>query len=53
MRRLTVNIPAGVDTGTQIRLAGRGAGERGGPPGNLYIVLDVEPHPISAVRGTT
>ncbi|MBN1956163.1 MAG: molecular chaperone DnaJ [Anaerolineae bacterium] len=45
-RRLTVNIPAGVDHGTQIRLAGEGeAGERGGPPGNLYVVLEVEPHP--------
>jgi molecular chaperone DnaJ len=46
-RRLSVNIPAGVDDGTQIRLAGKGQmGERGGPPGNLYIVLDVEPHPV-------
>jgi molecular chaperone DnaJ len=51
-RKLTVNIPAGVDTGTQIRLAGEGeAGERGGPPGNLYIVLDVEPHPYFRRQG--
>jgi molecular chaperone DnaJ len=46
-RELSVTIPPGVDRGTRIRLAGEGeAGERGGPPGNLYIVLDVEPHPI-------
>jgi molecular chaperone DnaJ len=41
-----------VDQGTQIRLAGEGEmGERGGPAGNLYIVLDVEPHPIFDRRG--
>jgi molecular chaperone DnaJ len=46
-RKLSVNIPAGVDHGTQIRLAGEGEmGEWGGPPGSLYVVLDVEPHPI-------
>jgi molecular chaperone DnaJ len=46
-RNLSITIPAGVDRGTQIRLAGKGEmGEHGGPPGNLYIVLDVEPHPI-------
>lgn len=51
-RRLTVNIPAGVDTGTQIRLAGEGEpGERGGPPGNLYVVLEVEPHPYFRRHG--
>ncbi len=51
-RKLTVNIPAGVDTGTQIRLAGEGEpGERGGPPGNLYVVLEVEPHPYFRRHG--
>jgi len=46
-RRLSVTIPPGVDHGMQIRLAGEGEmGERGGPRGNLYVVLDVEPHPI-------
>jgi molecular chaperone DnaJ len=46
-KELSVSIPAGVNRGTQIRLAGEGgAGEHGGPEGNLYIVLDVEPHPI-------
>jgi molecular chaperone DnaJ len=44
-RKINVRIPAGVDNGTQIRLAGEGEpGERGGPQGNLYVVLDVTPH---------
>jgi molecular chaperone DnaJ len=46
-RELSVSIPPGVDDGTRIRLAGEGeAGTEGGPRGNLYIVLDVEPHPV-------
>ena len=46
-RTLTVTIPAGVEAGNRIRLAGEGdAGERGGPPGDLYIFLDVEDHPV-------
>lgn len=44
-RRLSVNIPAGVDDETQIRLSGEGApGELNGPNGNLYVVLTVKPH---------
>ncbi|MEM9708309.1 MAG: molecular chaperone DnaJ [Pseudomonadota bacterium] len=44
-RALSVNIPAGVETGTRIRLAGEGeAGLRGGPAGDLYIFLEVEEH---------
>jgi molecular chaperone DnaJ len=40
-----VQIPAGVDVGTQIRLAGEGGpGENGGPNGSVYLVLDVQPH---------
>jgi molecular chaperone DnaJ len=44
-RTLSVNIPAGVEDGTRIRLAGEGeAGLRGGPAGDLYIFLSIEPH---------
>ena len=46
-RSLSVNIPAGVETGTRIRLAGEGeAGMRGGPTGDLYIFIEVEEHPL-------
>jgi molecular chaperone DnaJ len=44
-RTISVKIPAGVDQGTRIRLAGEGEpGARGGPPGNLYVVLGIKPH---------
>jgi molecular chaperone DnaJ len=44
-RTISVKIPAGVDAGTRIRLAGEGEpGSRGGPNGNLYVVLHVKPH---------
>ncbi len=44
-RTKVVSIPAGVDTGTQIRLAGEGQpGTNGGPNGNLYIAIQVKPH---------
>jgi molecular chaperone DnaJ len=44
-RALTVNIPAGVDEGTQIRLSSEGEpGQRNGPPGDLYVVVHVKPH---------
>lgn len=43
-RKLLVDVPAGVDTGTQLRLSGEGeAGSRGGPPGDLYVELRVKP----------
>ena len=45
-KRLKLRIPAGVDTGSQIRLTGEGeAGVRGGPPGDLYVVIRVKSHP--------
>lgn len=51
-RALSVNIPAGVETGTRIRLAGEGeAGMRGGPPGDLYIFIEVRPHAIFEREG--
>ncbi len=50
--RLNVKIPAGVDDGTRIRLAGKGgAGIGGAPPGDLYIVTRVRPHPLLERRG--
>lgn len=46
-RSLSVNIPAGVETGTRIRLAGEGeAGMRGGPTGDLYIFIEVKEHAL-------
>src|SRR5580704_3253062 len=46
-RKLKVNIPAGVDNGTQMRLSQEGQpGGNGGPPGDLYVVLKVGEHPI-------
>jgi molecular chaperone DnaJ len=46
-KKLKVNIPAGVDTGTQLRLTGEGqASPNGGPPGDLYVVVRVKEHPI-------
>lgn len=44
---IKVKIPAGVDNGSRLRLREKGeAGLRGGPPGDLYITLRVEPHPM-------
>lgn len=46
-KTLSVKVPAGVDNGDRIRLAGEGeAGERGGPSGDLYVQMHVKPHPI-------
>jgi len=53
-KKLRINIPAGVDTGTRLRVAGEGnAGQRGGPPGDLYVFLTVQPHPQLRRDGTT
>ncbi len=44
---VTIRVPAGVDTGTRLRSTGNGeAGLRGGPPGDLYVVLHVHPHDL-------
>ena len=49
----TSRFQPGVDDGTQIRLAGEGeAGTRNGPSGNLYIVVNVKPHPLFQREGT-
>lgn len=51
-KNLSVNIPAGVEEGTRIRLSGEGeAGFRGGPPGDLYIFLAIKPHPFFQRNG--
>jgi len=51
-RSLSINIPAGVETGTKIRLAGEGeAGLRGGPTGDLYIFMEVQEHPLFLREG--
>lgn len=47
MRKLEVKIPSGVDTGSRLRVSGEGeAGGNGGPPGDLYVELNVIPHKI-------
>jgi molecular chaperone DnaJ len=51
-RRLKVAVPAGVEDGTRLRIVGEGeAGARGGPPGDLYVVVRVEPHELFARDG--
>ncbi|MBI3325087.1 MAG: molecular chaperone DnaJ [Nitrospinae bacterium] len=50
--RINVKIPPGVDTGSKIRVAGKGeAGPAGGPPGDLYILTKVRPHPLYERKG--
>lgn len=52
-KNISVSIPAGVDTGTQIRLSGKGeAGKNGGANGDLYIEFNVLPHPLFKREGT-
>ena len=51
-KKLSVRIPAGVDTGDRIRLSGEGeAGFHGGPPGDLYVQIEMRPHPIFSRDG--
>ena len=52
VKTLSVKVPAGVDSGDRIRLAGEGeAGRNGGPPGDLYVDIGVEAHPIFEREG--
>jgi molecular chaperone DnaJ len=53
-RTITVKIPAGVDTGTRVQLAGQGeVGSGGGPAGDLYVEVYVTPHHVFTRDGTT
>jgi molecular chaperone DnaJ len=53
-KSLHVKVPAGVDDGTRIRIAGEGeAGPRGAAPGDLYLFVHLKPHPVWRRDGTT
>ena len=52
-KKVSINIPAGVDSGAKLRLKNEGeGGRRGGPAGDLYVVLHVEPHELFFREGT-
>lgn len=52
-RKLQIKIPPGVDTGSQLRIAGEGeAGSAGGPPGDLYVVVRMQEHPVFRREGS-
>ncbi len=51
-RSVRVPIPAGVAPGTRLKLGGEGeAGQNGGPPGDLYVVVNIRPHPLFQREG--
>lgn len=51
-QKVTVDIPAGIDSGMRLRLAGRGdAGFNGGPAGDLYVYFEVKPHDVFVREG--
>lgn len=52
VKKIPIKIPPGVDTGSRLKVAGEGGeGERGGRPGDLYVVIHVEPHPFFERQG--
>ncbi len=52
-KTVSLKIPAGVDAGSRLRLTGEGeAGKNGGPPGDLYVFIDVKPHKFFARDNT-
>ena len=53
-KKINVRIPAGIDDGATIKMSGEGQlGSKSGPRGDLYIVVDVEPHPLFVREGYT
>jgi len=51
-RKIKITVPAGVDTGSRLRMSGEGElGERGGPPGDLYVFIHVKPHKLFVRQG--
>ncbi|RMF04964.1 molecular chaperone DnaJ, partial [Candidatus Woesearchaeota archaeon] len=51
-KKITVDIPPGVESGTRLRIPGEGeAGERNAPPGDLYVYVRVKPHPVFTRQG--
>jgi molecular chaperone DnaJ len=51
-KKVSIKIPAGVDSGARMRLKGEGeGGRRGGPAGDLYVIIDVEPHEFFGREG--
>jgi molecular chaperone DnaJ len=52
VQTIKVKVPAGVDEGMRLRIAGEGeAGVAGGPPGDLYVVISIRPHPLFERHG--
>ena len=47
VRKLSIDLPTGIDDGNRLRISGEGeAGPQGAPPGDLYVVIHVKPHPV-------